>query len=63
MQSNLRRVVCWNCDELFRVDVSELLDTSTVIVYRGDKSSQIQKPKKKLIVKCPNCGKENEVRV
>ncbi len=56
---NLRRVLCWNCEELFRVDVTELLDKSTMVVYRQGHTPQTQNPKKRLIVKCPNCGKEN----
>jgi len=63
MESKTRRVVCWKCKETFRVDVSEIVKPVVVVYRAADKSAQQQKPKQKLIVKCPNCGADNEVLV
>lgn len=62
MKQDLRRVVCWNCQKTFQVDVSGISDEE-VVVYRGRKRVENQTPPKKLVVKCPYCEKENEVRV
>lgn len=64
MPTTTRRVVCWKCDELFRVDVDGVAQTR-VTVMRGiaDKDAATQKPKQKLVIKCPHCGAENDVRV
>lgn len=63
MEPKTRRVVCWKCKETFRVDVSEIAEAVVVVHRTLDKSTQEQKPKQKLIVKCPNCKADNEVRV
>lgn len=62
MKSTTRRVICWNCKEVFHVDVPQI-KTQVIVTRALDKSKETQSPKQKLIVKCPNCGKENEVRV
>lgn len=56
-----RRAICWNCEEEFSVEVEGVLAPVVVVRVAGEASKQ--KPKQKLIVKCPHCGKENEVRV
>lgn len=57
-----RRVLCWKCDKVFRVEVEEV--KTSVLVKRGDDTQgKRQTAKQKLIVKCPECSKENEVRV
>lgn len=60
MAENMRRIVCWNCKQTFRVDIGEI-GSAKVIVYRGRKQEE-QTPKK-LVVECPHCGKENEIMV
>jgi len=59
-----RRIVCWKCDKLFRVDIDDVSATR-VTVMRGiaDTTGAKQKPKQKLVVKCPHCSAENDVRV
>ncbi|MBI4670111.1 MAG: hypothetical protein HY741_00370 [Chloroflexi bacterium] len=61
MAENIRRIVCWNCKKVFRVDLGEI-GNEVVVVYRGRKKEE-QTPVKKLIVKCPHCDKENEITV
>ena len=58
----LRRILCWSCQLEFRVDVAGLV-TAQVIVVLTETGETKQRPKHKLIVKCPYCQKENEVRV
>lgn len=58
-----KRLICWNCEELFYVDVPELTTTKVIVTRSASKESQTQTPKQKLIVKCIKCGKENEVRI
>ncbi len=61
MAENIRRIVCWNCKQTFRVDVGEI-GSAKVIVYRGRKHEE---QPKKFVVKCPNpdCGRDNEITV
>jgi len=59
MAENIRRIVCWNCDKTFRVDLGEI-GSEIVVVYRGRKKEEMPK---KLIVACPHCGKDNEIKV
>ena len=61
MPTTTRRVVCWKCKETFRVDVSEIVKPVVVVYRAADHSPQQQTPQQKLIVKCPNCGADNEV--
>ena len=63
MKTTQRRVICWNCEELFYVDIPEMESTTVVVTRSASKATQTQKPKQKLIVKCPKCGKENDLRV
>ncbi len=63
MKSTTRRIVCWNCKETFHVDIPEIKSAQVVVTRALDKSSRTQTAKQELIVKCPNCGKENRVRV
>ena len=57
-----RRVICWKCEEDFRVELEDIT-APRVVVVRGSGESRAQKPKQKYIVKCLKCGAENEVRV
>jgi hypothetical protein len=59
-----RRVICWKCEEDFRVELEDVT-TPRVVVVRGSGESRTQKPKQKYIVKCPNpvCKADNEVRL
>ena len=58
-----RRVICWKCEDVFRVDVEDLGRARVTVVREIGGDAKTQKPKQKFIVKCPNCAAENEVRV
>ncbi len=61
MTQNIRRIVCWNCEKVFRVDLGAITQ-DVVVVYRGRKKEE-QTPAKKLVVECPFCQKPNEIVV
>lgn len=60
--TTLRRVLCWSCQREFRVDVAGLASAQQIVVLTEAGETK-QRPKQKLIIRCPYCQKENEVRV
>ena len=62
MGTTRRKIICWNDDTQFEVEMEDVQAT-TVRVVLGRESKVQKKVGQKFIVKCPKCGKENEVRL
>jgi hypothetical protein len=57
-----RKIICWYDDNQFEVEI-EQVQAARVRVTLGKKTQVQHQVGQKIIVKCPKCEKENEVRL
>jgi len=59
------KIICWKCDAKFSVDVEEL-EKPRPVILRGEPgrpSVQTTVRPKVYVVRCPNCGSDNEIEI